>query len=168
MVSLPFASICLARQLSPTSRGPLNIILTSHLSGVWLAFPPNIGVFCLHRRVFLAIGLIFTCGLATTLSVAIRWNIAVRPESICCVLVACGVKYVRLLVTTLGVAICCNTTIKPKSVRCVLVTYGQVFVCCLAITLNIVICCDTTIIPKFVCYLLTVIKLLPICRSCLR
>ena len=65
----------------------------------------------------MATGLMFACGLATTLSVAIRCNTAIRLESVCCALVACGVKYVCLLVTTLGVVVHCNTTIKLESIN---------------------------------------------------
>ena len=115
-----------ALQLSPTLQGPPNIILTFFLSAIWLAFPPNLGVFYLHGRALLATRLMFTCGLATTLGIVIliRYNTAIIPRFVCCVQVAYGVKYVCLLATTLGIAICCNTTIRPEFVHCALMTCG--------------------------------------------
>ena len=91
-------------------------VLDELLSGVWLTFLLNLGVFCLHGRVLLAIGLMSIFGLATTLSIAAHCNTAIRPESVLCALVACGVKYVGLLATTLSVPIRCNTIIRPESV----------------------------------------------------
>ena len=67
------AYVSCARRPLLTSRGPLNIILTSLFSGVRSAFPPNLGVFCLHGWALLVIGLVFACGLATT-SVVWIWN----------------------------------------------------------------------------------------------
>ena len=142
--------------------------MTSLLSGVWLAFLPDLGVFCLHRRALLATGLVSACGLAITLSIVISCNTAIRPESVRCTLIACSVKYVHLLATTLGIVICCNTAIRPESIRYALMTCGQVFVCCLVITLNIAVHCNTTIRPKSVSCVLGVIRLLPICRAYFR
>ena len=85
----------------------------------------------------------FACGLVTTLGVAVYCNTTIRPESVRCALVACGVKYIRLLVTTLGIAVHCNTTIRLEFVRYTLMTCGQVFVYCSATTLSIVVHCDT-------------------------
>ena len=111
-------------RLSPTSRDRPNIILTSLLSGVWLAFSPNIGVFCLHERALLVTRHMFTCLLATTLGVAVCYNTTIRLEYVRCALVACGVKYVCQLATTLDVVVHCNTAIRLESVRCALMTYG--------------------------------------------
>ena len=99
---------------------------------MWLAFPLNLRVFCLHGRALLATGLVSACGLATTLGIVIHCNTAIRPNSIYYALVACGVKYACLLATTLGIAVCCNTVIRPESVNFALVTHGQVFIHCLA------------------------------------
>ena len=126
----------LAHQPFPTLRGLPNIILTSLFSSVWLAFLPNLGVFCLHGRVLLVIGLMSACGLVTTLGITVRCNIVIRPESVRCALVIYDVKYVHLLATTLGIAVYCNTTIRPEFVYCTLITCGQVFVCCSTKTLS--------------------------------
>ena len=91
-----------ARRPFSTSRGPLNIISTSLLSGVWLAFLLNLGVFYLYGRALLVIGLVFPCGLATTLSIIVYCNIAIRPEFFRCTLIACGIKYVHLLMQLLA------------------------------------------------------------------
>ena len=147
------------------SRDPWNIILTSLLLGIWLAFPPNLGVFCLHGRAFLAIGLVSACGLATTLDITFRCNTIIRSEFVCCALVACDTKYVHLLATSLNIIVRCNTAIRSESVRCMLITRGQVFVCYSATTLCIVVCCDTTIRLKSIRYVLVVIRLLPICHA---
>ena len=128
----------------------------------------DLKVFCLHERALLAIGLMFPCGLATTLGIIVRCNTAIKLESVRCALVAYGVKYVRLLVTTLGVAIHCSTVIRLESLRCTLMTYGQVFVRCSATTFSIVVRCDTAIRSKFVHCVLAVIRLLLICRTRLR
>ena len=157
-----------ARRLSLTLWDPLNIILTSLLSGIWLVFPPNIGVFYLHGWALLATGLMFACGLATTLSIVVCCNITIRPESIHCTLVAGGVKYVCILATTLGVAVRCNTAITLEFVRYMLMTCGHMFFCCSATTLGIVVHCDIAIRPKSVHYVLAIIKLLTICRAHLR
>ena len=126
-----------------TSRGPPNIILTSLFSGVRPAFPPNLGVFCLHERALLAIGLISTCNLVTTLGIVVRFNIAIKLESVHYALVACCSKYVHLLATTLSFVIRCTTAIRLGSDRCTLMTLGQVFVCCSATTLDITVRCNT-------------------------
>ena len=126
----------------PTSRSPLNIILTYLLSGVRLAFPPNLGVFFLHEQALLAVGLVSTCSLATTLSIAVRCNIAIRPKSVRYTLVACDVKYIFLLMTILAIAVLRNTAIRPESVHCALMTCGQVFVYCSVTTLGITLCCN--------------------------
>ena len=154
-----------ARRPFPTPLSPLIIIPTSLLLGVWLAFLPNLGVFCLHRRALLAIGLVSACGLATSLSIIVRCNTAIKPESVHSALVACSVKYVHLLAITLNIAIRCNTTIRLESVRCTLMTHGQVFFCYSATTLGIVIHCDAAIRLKYVCCMLAVIRHLPICRA---
>ena len=155
-------------RLSPTLRGPSNIILTSLLLGVWMEFPSNLGVFCLDGWALLATEFIFACGLATTLSVAICCNTTIRPEFVHCALVACGVKYVCLLATTLGIAIRCNTTISLESVYYTVLTGGHVFVCCSATTLDIPIHWDIAIRSKSVRCVLVIIKILPICRAHLR
>ena len=144
------------------------MLVLSPTSGTWLEFPLNLMVFYLYGQALLATGLMFVCGLATTLGITVRWNTAIRSESVRCGLVACGVKYVRLLATILGFVNYCNTAIRPESVRYVLMTCGHVFVCYLATTLSFVIRYDTTIKPKSVRYLLAVIRLLPIFRACLR
>ena len=156
------------RRLSPTSRGPPSIILTSLLSVVWLVFPPNLEVFRLHGRVLLATRFMLACCLETTLGVVVRCNTAIRPESIHCMLVTYGVKYVRLLATTLGVAVCCNIAIRLESVHSALMTYGLVFVCCSTTTLGISIRRNTAIRPDFICCVLAIIRFLPICRARLR
>ena len=143
-------------QLSPTLRGPPNIILTSLLSSVWLALPLNFGIFCLHGRELLATGLMFACGLMKTLGITVCCN------------TTCSVKYVCLLVTTFGVAIRCNINIRLESVHCTLMTSGQVFVCYSATTLDTAIRFDTSTRPKSLRYVLAVIRLLPICRAHLR
>ena len=122
-------------QLSLALRGPPNIIPTSFLLGVWLAFPYNLGVIYLHERALVATRLMFTYGLATTLGIAIYYNTAIIPESVCCTLVAFSVKYVCLLKTTLGVTIRCNTAIRLEFVYWTLMTYRHVFVYCSATTL---------------------------------
>ena len=155
-------------RLSPSSWGPPNIILTSLLSGVWLAFPYNLGVFCLHGRVLLATGLMFACSLTTTLDFVVRCNTPIRSEFVYCALVAYNVKYVCLLAITLDIAVCYNTTTRLESVCCALMTCGQVFVCYSVKTLGITIRCDIAIRPKSVCCVLEVIRLLPICCAHLR
>ena len=156
------------RRLSLTSRGPLNIILTSLLLGVWLTFPPNLKVLCLHGRALLATGLMFPYGLMTTLNVVIFCNTTIKSEYVCCTLVACSIKYVRLLATTFGIAVHCNISIRPESVCYALITCREVFTCCLVTTLDIVDRCDITIRLKFVRFVLVVIRLLPICYARLR
>ena len=89
-------------------------------SGICLAFPPSLGVFRLYRRALLAIGLVTSYGLATTLDIVIHCNIAIKSESVCSALLACGVKYVRPLATTLDIAVRCNTAIRLESVHCAL------------------------------------------------
>ena len=105
-----------------TLQGPQNIILTSLLSSVRSTFPPNLRDFSLYGWALLAIGLVSTCGLETTLGIAIHCNTTIKSESVYCAVVACGGKYVCLLVTTLGFTVCCNTTIRPEFFHCVLVT----------------------------------------------
>ena len=156
------------RHLSLTSQGPPNIILTSLLSGVWLAFPLNLGVFYLYGRALLATRFMFAYGLATTLGIAVCCNTAIKPEFIRYALVACGVKYVRPLATTLSVVFHCNTTIRPQFVHYTLMTCGQVFVCYLATNLGIAICYDIAIRLESVRCVLAVIRFLPICRARLR
>ena len=116
----------------------------------------------------MATGLMFPCGLATTLNVVFRCNTFIRPEFVRCALVACCIKYVRLLAITLGIAICCNTVIRSEFVCYVLMTHGQVFVCCSTTTLSITIRCDTTNPLKSIRCVLAVFRLLPICRTRLR
>ena len=123
-----------------TSRGPPNIIPTFLLSGVWLTFLPNLGVFCLNGWALLVIRLMSTCGLTTTLSIAICYNTTIRPEFVYCALVACGVKYVRVLATTLDITVRCNTCIRLEFVCYVLMTSRYVFVSCSATTLGIAVC----------------------------
>ena len=113
---------------------------------------PNLGVFYLHGRAHLVIGLESACDLVTTLDIVVCCNTPIRPESIHCTLVACGVKYVHLLATTLGITVHCNTAIRPE------------FVCCSATTVGIVIRCDTSITLESVRYVLAVIRILPICQ----
>ena len=122
----------------------------------------NLRVFCLHGQALWAIGLTFAYGLAITLNIAIRCDIAIILKFVHCTLVACSVKYILLLVITLSVVIRCNTAIRPESICCTLITCGQVFVCFSTTTLVIVVLCDTTIRQEFVRCVLPVIRLLPI------
>ena len=115
---------------------------------------PSLRVFSLYGKTLLATELMSTCGLVTTLGIIVRCNTTIRPKSVRCVLVACGVKYVRPLVTTLGIVVCYHIAIRPESVCCALMTRGQIFVCCSAITLGLTVNCDIAIKPKFVCYVL--------------
>ena len=161
---LCFSCISISRtQPLPASRGPPNIIFTYFLSSIWLAFPPNLGVFCLPRPTLLASGFVFAYGLVTPLGIAVCCNIVIRLKSVHCVLIACSVKYVRLLATTLGIVVHCNTTV-TKSVYYALMTRAQLFVCYLATTISIVIRCDTAISPESIHCVLAVIKLFPICH----
>ena len=138
------------------------------LSGIWLAFPPSLEVFCLRGRALLVIRPVTTCGLATTFGIAICCNTAIRPEFVRCTLVVCDVKCVCPLSTTLSITIWCNTAIRPESIYCALIAYGQVFVYFLATTLGIVIRYDIGIRPESVRCMLAVIRLLPIFCSFFR
>ena len=73
-------------------------------------------------------GLLIGCGLATTLGFVVRYNTAIIPWSIYCVLVACGLKFVFQLATTLDITVCCNTTIRLRYVRYTLVACRQVVI----------------------------------------
>ena len=94
----------------------MNIILTSLLSGTWLAFPSNFRVFYLHGQALLVTELMFACGLVTTFGVAVRCNTTIKLESVRCALVACGVKSIPLLATTLGIIVHCNIAIRLEFV----------------------------------------------------
>ena len=118
------AYFSLVHQPLLTSRGPLNIILTSFLSSIWVVFPLNLGVFYLYRQAFLAIRTVTSCSLATTLGFAVRCNTTIRAEFVHCALVTYGIKYIHLLATTLGIVVCCNTSIRLESVHCLLMTHG--------------------------------------------
>ena len=95
-----FLSFCAylfhTRRPFQTSQGPSNIIPTSLISGIQLAFPPSFGVFRLHRRALLAIGPVTACGLVTTLGIAVYCNTTIRPKFVCCALVTCSIKYALL------------------------------------------------------------------------
>ena len=148
------------RQPPLTLQGLPNIILTSILSGIWLAFPLILRIFCLHMRALLAIGPVTICGLATTICIVVRCNTAIRSESVRCALVVFGVIYVRLLATTLSISIHCNITIKPKSICYALMTCGQMSVCYSATTLSHAIHCDIAIRLESVCCVMVVTRLL--------
>ena len=152
----------------PTLQGSLSVVSTSSFMGESLVFSLSPTRFCHYGLALFAIGLSLTCGLATTLDLAVYCTTAIIPEFVYCALVNYGLLSVYQLATTPGIVICCNTAIRPESVYCTLVAFRQTSIHYSTTTLGLAVRCYTTIRPKSIHCVLAVSRLLPICSTFFR